>query len=401
MSDMQEDRYYGPEPTWSGTSLLSSDSEASWEYVKALNWYNYMTGPVQHKAWILDYMKFYPAKYTKEDIELIQSLELSKVSIRYGEVSRQPELAYGFDAGVHARLSLMGAPQTESIKVALETAIDILKKRAVDARLSRKEVAESKEEPVKTVQDHVREQVSGVISELETNLDRVLHGEKVALKSSTERKPTDNPVREFLSSKNLKPIHCNKIIGHYKPQLSEFSEAVTGGDAALSEGYASYSKKTLKSAINYLETVVEECQSLADLGKSLRNTVRKKRKKSPVDIVKKLQYCPESKEFGLKSISAISIVGADKLVLFNVKYRTCTLLEAKGPDGLSVKGTTVIGFDEKKSICKKVRKPAEFLKAIGGKGGIRAFKKVFDALKVKEQPAKGRCGEDTILYGVY
>jgi hypothetical protein len=110
---------------------------------------------------------------------------------------------------------------------------------------------------------------------------------------------------------------------------------------------------------------------------------------------------PASDTYGIKSIIPSKIVGADKLVTFNVVKATCTIYEAKASVGLSVKGTTILGYDESKSATKKVRKPTQFLKLVSEAAGIRAIKNAFGDLTTKESKPNGRINEDTVLLGVY
>jgi putative N-acetylmannosamine-6-phosphate epimerase len=63
---------------------------------------------------------------------------------------------------------------------------------------------------------------------------------------------------------------------------------------------------------------------------------------------------------------------------------------------LSVKGTTIIGFDADKSVSKTLRKPEEQLKefAKAGKIALRTFMKDIKAVETK---LNGRIGIDILL----
>jgi len=63
---------------------------------------------------------------------------------------------------------------------------------------------------------------------------------------------------------------------------------------------------------------------------------------------------------------------------------------------LGVKGSAIIGFDEIKSTCKTLRKPAEQLAMLKtqGKPGLRKF---MDTIKAVETRLKGRISPETIL----
>jgi hypothetical protein len=107
----------------------------------------------------------------------------------------------------------------------------------------------------------------------------------------------------------------------------------------------------------------------------------------------------EAKEFDVKSVKAVEVVGAQQLWTFNVKYRTLTVYNAIGPSGLSVKGTTIIGYDEKTSIVKKLRKPNDILKALSGATKV-SLRKFMDTVKAVSKPANGRINKDTVLVRV-
>lgn len=58
-----------------------------------------------------------------------------------------------------------------------------------------------------------------------------------------------------------------------------------------------------------------------------------------------------------KSIEPASIVGANRLLVFNTKTRAMALYTASDDDGLHMKGTTIKNFDPDLSYSKTIRKP--------------------------------------------
>ena len=68
-------------------------------------------------------------------------------------------------------------------------------------------------------------------------------------------------------------------------------------------------------------------------------------------------------------------------------------------DGLSVRGSTITGFDEATSITKKVRNPRQLLPAVLNLGKV-PLRQVMGNLKTTEQKANGRINADTILLRV-
>ena len=68
-----------------------------------------------------------------------------------------------------------------------------------------------------------------------------------------------------------------------------------------------------------------------------------------------------------------------------------------GPIG--IKGSSLIGFDEHKSIQKTIRKPEEKLKEFKNAGKI-ALRKFLEDINATDTKMNGRINEDTILLKV-
>ncbi len=95
--------------------------------------------------------------------------------------------------------------------------------------------------------------------------------------------------------------------------------------------------------------------------------------------------------------------------MFNTKNRKLGAYYAKNVDplnakrpgtGLSVKGTSIIGYDETKSIQMTLRKPGEFLPEVK-KATRHKFEKQFETLKTTQTKLNGRINNETILLACY
>ena len=67
--------------------------------------------------------------------------------------------------------------------------------------------------------------------------------------------------------------------------------------------------------------------------------------------------------------------------------------------GLSVKGTTILGFDENLSIQKTIRKPDDVLKEFKSAGKVK-LRKFLDEINSVDTKLNGRCNPDTVLLKV-
>jgi len=101
----------------------------------------------------------------------------------------------------------------------------------------------------------------------------------------------------------------------------------------------------------------------------------------------------------LVSINPADIIGAKELWIFNTKTRKLGKYIAAEYQDLGVKGTTITGFDEFKSIQKTVRKPEEKLKEFKAAGKVQ-LRKFLEDINATDTKMNGRINEDTILLKV-
>jgi hypothetical protein len=99
------------------------------------------------------------------------------------------------------------------------------------------------------------------------------------------------------------------------------------------------------------------------------------------------------------SINPADILGASQLWIFNTKTRKLGCYFSIDSSGLSVKGTTLLNFDETKSIQKTVRKPEVVLPSVVSVGKV-ALRKTLTDINAVDQAMSGRINADTILLRV-
>ena len=387
--------HYGTEPIW--TETFEDEVSRDCALARAFSWYNYMSSDSEYKKWTIEWMK--SNKYSKEDIQCIQNTD---VAIKYGDI---PGL-YGFNVGMICRMLSVGAPIKESDISSLKLCINhLIQKGKVT---STTEVVST--EPTISIRERTQEKVYGVIGELEKIAESRLLSEEIGIssmmvfeekkaelsgkKAQKKSEKVKISVKDILHNKNVKPNQCDKISTWFTSVLSSFEEDMKEG------AYSSYSKIGIKEYRDFLNEIIVSCKQYGEANKTI--TIRKKRRKSPVDMCKKMKYQQEDKALSIKSVQPSKIIGAEKVLLYNTKTQKATLLESNSSHGLSVKGTTIIDFDSSitKSYTKKIKKPDEFVKEIKDKG-IRAVKNSLDSIKTTSYEAIGRTGEETIILGVY
>ena len=379
MASNVEKVHWGLEPEWNES--FKTDFEKSCALARAENWYHHMSDDADHRRWICEFMKF--SKFKEADIKAYSRLGQTQTTA--GEVADNEP---GCNLGVLARLVTKGAPIPDIRKERLLRAVRYLVQKG---RLIREEI---KVENAPNIQDRIREQVSNLIGELEQIEDAFFVGNTSEFKGCTD-------IENYIRSRNIRGIQATRIADWFKRRIDPIETVLQGkADDQLKEGYSLYTKKQLKDYLKWLNCLIVACQHQVEISKKLRSP-RRRKPKDPVKVVKNLKFKKEDAEWKIKSIPPQRIVGAEKAILFNTKTKVCSILEAETRNGLSVKGTTIIGFDSSKSKSKKLRKPEPLLKAIREEGGIRSVKNAFASSNTQEKEAKGRVNEDTIILATY
>jgi hypothetical protein len=186
----------------------------------------------------------------------------------------------------------------------------------------------------------------------------------------------------FIADTDTTPSIANKVVRYYRGAKGEWQKIFA--DAII---YAFERKHPSIVVVESTEEVVKVVRP---------RKPRKKKVKTPEQLTKSVQYLPVSEEYGLTSVAPTAIIGATQVWLFDVKYRKLSRINAPANSGLSVKGTTIFGFDERSSITKKLRKPKDVLKILTD-GGKIAVRKVMESINTTEVKATGRINKDTVI----
>jgi hypothetical protein len=181
--------------------------------------------------------------------------------------------------------------------------------------------------------------------------------------------------------------------------LAELEELASGSaDEQLKEAYKHRSRKQIKNFITFLTEIQTACTMLMQEAKV--NRAPRKTKAVPKDkLVAKLKFMKTNEPLKLVSVNPVDIIGAGELWIYNTKSRKLGKYVAAEFNTLGVKGTTITGFDEAKSICKTLRKPEDKLKEFKAAGKI-ALRKFLDEINATDTKMNGRINEEIILLKV-
>jgi hypothetical protein len=374
---LADEKYTGYEPQWdTERALAMSDADFDHHLRRSFYYYNY----------------HYASKDLKPDlIKWLQEQKLFAVSkTELGKVIKSrwvPMTACSIIAAHNQGMPLRGR-----IPAYLETMVrDVCEK--YDYYNEGDDETSSAEAPkpavkVPTIQDRLNEKMSATLGELEGYFDDVVIDVK------GDFKPYD-----FLVSQNVPQAQLGKVETAFDKTRAEFEAAQAKQDDQLIEAYKHFKAADYKRIYAWLDELQQAVEQYRGVKKATKK-LRVKKSPSKEKLVAKLKYAKESKELKLVSINPVDIVGAAELWVYNTKTRKLgKYVPGAYKGGISVKGTTILDFDETKSVQKTLRKPEqqliEFMKS--GKVQLRAF---LTNIKATETKLNGRINADVLLLKV-
>lgn len=367
-----DEKYTGPEPKWDhDAALMMQDDEFDHNLRQSFYYYNYYFSQKNLQKTIAKWL--HGTKMASERIKVFERADLRKMSMTACSLVKS---------------ATVGMPmKTEHLKFVMKEINSI-----IDT-----ELAVNTDSPatvvtkiaVPTIQDRIAEKTSETIGELEGEVDTVFAGE------STFK------AYDFLTSRNVPQSQVSKIRAHFQRQIDEITAAVSGEDSQLKEAYAYLlkNKAALKRVGAFYVKLLADLESYTH-AKKVAKKIRVKKAPSKEKVVSKVKYMKESKELKVVSISPTDIVGASALWVYNAKTRKIGKYQADSLHGpLGIKGTTITGYDETKSVAKTLRKPAEQLKEFLKMGKV-ALRNYLHSIKAVETRLNGRLGLDILLLKV-
>lgn len=341
-------------------SSFTSHEDAKWVIYESL----------QHLAY------FYDIKDTKPWVAAYIKAKLPQVAAK---ASRVDVVAVGHSIAAQARLIMMGAPFTA-------TQVERVNSRILEAINRSSDKIEELAEP--TIVQKMSNKTSDIISEIEEALD-------VFMKAGFEG---EFSTYNLLQKVTAAPASAQAVSAQYKPLHEELVAVKKDADAKY--GYRHLSAKQLKAYQDFVAKIVSDAEMYV-ASKKATKTTRKPRvvkMKTNDQLASKMKFAPSSAEFKVTSVQPKEIIGSEKVVLFDTKYRTLTVLSTNNAAGFTISGTTVLNVD--KAVKKKIRKPEDTLPLI-----LKATKAkldgVYNMIKCKEAEATGRINENIIILKVH
>lgn len=277
------------------------------------------------------------------------------------------------------------------------------------------EKAQAKNVHKPTIQERIYEQSQEAVEDIDEWLEGFIRNAKTF-------NPKGFNFKSHFAKKGVTQAHARKMKKFYDTALADFRDLLNFPTAAqlkkmsdfdqdqwaqLKEGYSHLKKTDINTYIAAIESLLEALDFVIESSKAQRKP-RVAKPKSADKLVAKLKYAKTDEKYKLASINPVEIVGASEVWVFNVKTRklgkyVAANIDPKGMGregtGLTVKGTSIQGFDEAASVQKTLRKPEETLKEFKSAGKVK-LRKFLEELSTTDTKMNGRVNTDTIILRV-
>ena len=366
-------------PKWDNVDTMSED-QFSRHFRISMDWYRLESSGKELKPKVITWMA--ANEFTKEQIATFKKTKDWRCNLTTGSLvanllKGMPDSRAGFNEG---------RSTSKWIKDSINKILEEGKNDIEEEEDTTKPVI-----PVVTIQERLRETSGKMSEEIDYALD----------KFTTDPESFDPKaikVLNLLKGKDAKAAHARIIKGFYIRSYEELQEAAEGKCEQLGEAYSHLTKPQMKKIIAFYHEIISACDMLGQEAKVNRKPRAKKT--VPADkIVAKLKYAKTNEQLKLVSINPTEIIGAKELWVYNIKSRKVGKYVAAEYLELSVKGTSIIGFNANLSVQKTLRKPEEQLKEFKAAGKVQ-LRRFLDDIKAVDIKLNGRINEDVVLLKV-
>ncbi len=266
-----------------------------------------------------------------------------------------------------------------------------------------------------TIQERIASRVNEILDPVEVWLDRY--------NNNPDRfNPDTLKLVPLFKKEKVGGVHARKIQERFEEPYKEFKDLLDlrkknlqfkelddeidfdSEERQLLEAYEDVPNESIQKALKAYDNIFEACDYMISIANANRKP-RKKKEKSPEQLVSKMQFKQAEEKLGLKSIDPTEIIYAEELWVYNSKTRKLGHYQAKILDprgynrpgtGLMVKGTSIKGFDEETSVQKTLRKPEQQLKEFTNSGPKKVVE-IFDEIKTMGIKLTGRINPEVLL----
>jgi hypothetical protein len=363
-------KYVGEEPTYPSIEEQQAwtDSEYKTQVMRSLNWYAHTQDKKKSAEWLAQFLARNPRRQKTAE------------AVRRGDIWPGATVGFALRAGRVGLALRFGT---------LRTLVKQLKQADVGIDTSNVVEEVKDDKPKFNIQERMAEKTAEFLGELEGRFD-----------DFTAELKGEPKLVELMTQMNVPAVQVKTVQEFINKKISEFESINASNDPQVLEAYKHLGKRQITAMIKWWTQALTDANSY-NVVKKAAKAPRKKKAVLPEKVVAKLKYQKEFKELTLKSVEPTAILTAQELWVFNTKTRKLGIYIADQYAGtLTVKNSSILGFDAAASVQKTLRKPKEQLKEFTA-NGKPAAKKWFKGIKATEIKLNGRISTDIILLKVY
>ena len=370
-----EEKATGPEPQWDTERALGFDSDTFDHHLrKSFQYYNYHYSVKQCRKHLNDWLRR-NSRFNKTTLDRFE-----RVADRYVLMTPCSLIM------AHRR----GMPLLDRHVKYIHDQVDYTLNLAARGGDTGEEVISSPDQVQErkiTIQDRLQERTAELIGEIEGVYDQVLQKQSVSFK-----------IYDFLTANRVPQSQLGRYEAVFQARSAELMAAQDREDAQLVEAYRHYRAADYRRMFGFIADLLAGIEEYRGVKKAVKKA-RVRKAPSKEKLVAKLKYAKEDRALKVVSVNPVDIIGASTLWVYNTKTRKLGCYHAEAMGQLGVRGTSITGYDESRSVAKTLRRPDEQLKefAKAGKVALRTWIKDIKAVEVR---LNGRISEDTLLLRV-
>lgn len=362
-----ESKFVGTEPVWADGYEPTNYQR---EYGNALNWYNYIADTKDCRAFLVDWFK--------SDKEKLKAL---------GQV---PDKFLPRTYANTARIAMRGFPVSEVHQNRIwEKVQEVVGKR------TKSDEDEPVAAPVVKIVKPVKLASTYILSLANDEIENLINGE--------DTKTTG----QILMPYKMTDKQYAECVEKLQPLLAEYSEVLElrrTDRKTLTEEQIEFADSFPSSGITIIKKIVQLIEGyINDLKKSyISKQVAKVRKKKPKDktkLIRGLKFLAEDAKFG-KSVDPISLLNCSEVWTFDTKTRKISRYFSPVGGGITVKGASLVGYEETMSSCKLLRKPEDQVPAFSATAK-KDLTKWYSSVKSKNANVRPRLTATTLILKVF
>ena len=370
-----EEKATGPEPQWDTERALGFDSDTFDHHLrKSFQYYNYHFSVKQCRKHLNDWLRR-NSRFNKTTLDRFE-----RVADRYVLMTPCSLIM------AHRR----GMPLLDRHVKYIHDQVDYTLNLAARGGDTGEEVISSPDQVQErkiTIQDRLQERTAELIGEIEGVYDQVLQKQSVSFK-----------IYDFLTANRVPQSQLGRYEAVFQARSAELMAAQDREDAQLVEAYRHYRAADYRRMFGFIADLLAGIEEYRGVKRAVKKA-RVRKAPSKEKLVAKLKYAKEDRALKVVSVNPVDIIGASTLWVYNTKTRKLGCYHAEAMGELGVRGTSITGYDESRSVAKTLRRPDEQLKefAKAGKVALRTWIKDIKAVEVR---LNGRISEDTLLLRV-